>query len=105
MEKEAVKTLLIVVSGMLIFLGIERLLQPFLENPLFIFAIGVALIIFAKRIPVKLGIVRAIGGILIFITLKPFVINFVSSAFIFIAAGVAGFMFLPKFTKFIDKFI
>ena len=105
MERVAVQYLLIVIFGMLIFIGLERLLQPFLVNPLYMILIGGGLIFFAKKFPFKIGIPRVVGGIILFITLKPFLVTYISSAYIFIGMGVAGMFFLPKMTTFLDKYI
>ena len=81
------------------------MLQPFLINPVYMFLIGFGLIYFAKKLPFHVGIPRVVGGIIVFITLKPYVINYISSAYLFIGLGIGGLIYLPRLRKIVDRYI
>ena len=104
---EIIAGLVAAIGGVIVFMGINQLLNPFLTQfSILVLLSGVILIVFAKKIQKKIGIkddiTHTVGGVLVFLGLKNYLITFVSDfAFIFLIVGTILILFRRELAKLI----
>lgn len=97
--------LIAAIGGVVIFMGINELLNPFLTKySVLILLLGVTIIFLANKLQSKVGIKNevshTVGGVLVFLGIKNYLVSFVTDyTIIFLVVGAVLILFNKEFAK------
>jgi hypothetical protein len=98
------KSVVLALCGVLVFFGLEGGLSKFIvDYQLWILVVGIVLIYLAGKVNGYKGLVRVVGGSIVFLAVKPWLLPYMGYWYFFVVAGLLGMIFADSIVRMVES--